>query len=172
MKSRIIAIFILIFSLNSMGYSPLFLYQKELDKSPEQLIIKINSVYSETTKPDTEHASKYLYFYNVEISADVQFVGKSKTDLHEGDIIYFSYTTTQYKPNIPQILCGHQPIAIPKVQRLCIVYLNQEGNTFKLKGGPWSLQVINDARETLNLDPHYTPEWVKVGLKKIVTTTR
>jgi hypothetical protein len=172
MKSRIIAIFILIFSLNANSYYPLFLAQKHLDQSSEKLIIEINSVSSEIIYPNTKYPKNSLDFYDVKISAQVQFVGQSDSGLHEGDIIYFSYTTTQYKPNIPQILCGHQPITIPKVQRLCIVYLNQEGNTFKLKGGHWSLQVINDARETLDLDSHYTPEWVKVGLNKIVTTTR
>ena len=171
MKSSIIAIFILIFSLNSMGYSPLFLHQKELDKSSEKLIIKINSVSYESTNPDTEHASEYLDFYNVELNADIQFIGESNTDLHEGDRIYIYYTTTKYKPDAPQKLCGYQPLEIPKEQSLCIAYLSQEGDTYKLKGGPWSLQHVDDVYRTLKHSPSNVPDWVKLGLNKIISTT-
>jgi hypothetical protein len=176
MKSRIIALFILIISLNTNSYCPLFLVQEHLNKASEKLIIKINSVSCKLV-PDTDNYYRHLDFYNIELNAEVQFVANSGSGILEGDLISLHYKTSKYKPDASQILCGYQPMTIPKEQNLCITYLNHENGNyiFHKSGGSWSLQIINDDYKGLDLDDDVIPCWIKFGLhqitKKLENTT-
>lgn len=168
MKSIFVTVFILLIS-NAYSYVPLFLAQKQLDTSPEKLIVQVTAVASTFLSDQQDDLFEY---YKIMSTTEVKYVGATNSGLSKGDIINISYKTSKpLQPNASGLV-GYMPIRIPETEDFCIVYLEKDStkNNYKLDTY-WALQPIVTCSDIERiLSDNKTPDWVINGIKQLQNT--